>query len=289
MASNDVYNVYKRNGTSHNKINSNQTKLHSNTKVNDESEMDNNMINIHQTQQESNVLEGVIFLSDDDFSNDNAKSKHYIRKHLEPNAKMKTKSTTQEIIQSNDNNTNSQNPKCVIINLETRNDDCKDNKYVSNVVDVVVQNLLDVAIIKNMSTSVESINFLNDKGECEPKCDLECNHSNVVNNILGMENNVNIYLEKKSELEREMEIYEAFERDEEAQLVIRDPHELLKEESTIETKIQNKKKRALEGHFYEHKNKRYKCEQNLVTKTKNEEDVCFICFDGGDLVLCDHR
>lgn len=27
----------------------------------------------------------------------------------------------------------------------------------------------------------------------------------------------------------------------------------------------------------------------VVKKPKDEEDVCFICFDGGSLVLCDHR
>lgn len=27
----------------------------------------------------------------------------------------------------------------------------------------------------------------------------------------------------------------------------------------------------------------------LVRKNKDEEDVCFICFDGGSLVLCDRR
>lgn len=26
-----------------------------------------------------------------------------------------------------------------------------------------------------------------------------------------------------------------------------------------------------------------------VKRPKDEEDVCFICFDGGSLVLCDHR
>ena len=302
MAPNNVY-VYKRNGCSHNKIDLSETKSNLVTKANNESkklEKDNDSITLSEEKHESKALEPVILLLDDDLPNINDRPKRYSKRNFELNKKMETRSMTNfEAIKLNERSVDekfcNQNSKHPIMNLEEMKNDCKDDKrnITNDVVKAIVQNLLDVAINKNMPRSVECESSRSDEKRCNHKWPLEGDHLDVVmmDSIdIPIKNEDDLCsLKNKTELEREMEIYEAFERDEEARAIIRDAHEVLKEESKVALESSNEKKRNLEGNVYERKKKRLKYEQKLVPKIKNEEDVCFICFDGGDLVLCDRR
>lgn len=301
MASNNIYNVYRRNGTSHNKIESSQSKSNLDAlseNANKKSNIDNNIYNFCNVEQEEpKPTNSIILLSDDDLTSFNVRPKRYIKKHPEINTKMETRSITFEATKSNDckvyKKLDTKN-ECEIMNPITKSLNCKDGEInvENNVIKGVVQNLLDVAINKNMSRSRKCESSISNKRECRPECTLEGDSLDVVmmdSNDIGIKNEESLKLKTKTELEREMEIYEAFERDEEARVVLRDLHEMPREELDIAVDPSNEKKRALEGNFYERKKKRIKHEQKLVSKTKSGEDVCFICFDGGDLVLCDRR
>lgn len=92
---------------------------------------------------------------------------------------------------------------------------------------------------------------------------------------------------ERTELEREMELYEASEREEQARLLGPMRVEQQREEPYKES--QNEKKRALDMPMPE---RQRKLSRNMLPgdeRKKDEEDVCFICFDGGELVLCDRR
>lgn len=51
---------------------------------------------------------------------------------------------------------------------------------------------------------------------------------------------------------------------------------------TVETAVKRKRGRPPRGSIP-------RTTQPPKKQVKDEEDVCFICFDGGSLVLCDHR
>ena len=295
MASNNVYNVYKRNGIFHNRGKNNQTKsnLDIESKVEDmKSKTNDNFVDIYDNKElKTKKAESIILSYDGDFSNINVRPKRYVRRHFQSNNKKETLSMTFEANQSSDEIANKtldkNNFEHAIVDFKLMGNDFKDGE--TNIVDneVVAQNISDVAINKIIMPRTEQCESSGSmKGECEPSCVLEGDNLDVV---MMDSTDTGIKNEDKTELEREMEIYEAFERDEEARIIIRDSNEMLKEESKVMIEASNEKKRTLEGHYYEHKKKRIKHEQKLVTKTKNEEDVCFICFDGGDLVLCDCR
>lgn len=102
---------------------------------------------------------------------------------------------------------------------------------------------------------------------------------------------------KKTELEWEMELYEAFERDEQARFSAREQKgdstqvELKHHVAMLPSEPPNDKKRAPECVLQERHKKQSRHHVQAVDEksSRNEEDVCFICFDGGDLMLCDRR
>ncbi|CAM6126594.1 unnamed protein product [Calypogeia fissa] len=98
--------------------------------------------------------------------------------------------------------------------------------------------------------------------------------------------------DEKTELEREMELFEAAEREEEARLLasMRSSDQSIHGggDTTMKEAMVNDRKRASESIPNEARKKRGK-RIVLGDEGKEEEDVCFICFDGGELVLCDRR
>ncbi|KAJ7539707.1 hypothetical protein O6H91_11G106100 [Diphasiastrum complanatum] len=109
----------------------------------------------------------------------------------------------------------------------------------------------------------------------------------------------------KTELELEMELFEAAEGEEQTRLISSSrPEE--QEDLTIHKgglqvveEVKNERKRFLDdragdaSQVVPKKRGRRRAHGVSVTKgvssTKEEDDVCFVCFDGGELVLCDKR
>jgi hypothetical protein len=92
---------------------------------------------------------------------------------------------------------------------------------------------------------------------------------------------------ERTELEREMELYEASEREEQARLL--GPMRVEQQREELYRESHNEKKRALDMPMPE---RQRKLSRNMLPgdeRKREEEDVCFICFDGGELVLCDRR
>lgn len=174
---------------------------------------------------------------------------------------------------------------------------------------IEAQDSLDVQAQVNSAAAIEDFHNLqnpacenagNTKHE-DPSCSQQCaavelpdadtNENNETSNLVLCEEG------KKTELEWEMELYEAFERDEQARFSAKEQQgdstqvELKHHVAMLPSEPPNDKKRAPECVLQERQKKQSRHHVQALDEksSRNEEDVCFICFDGGDLMLCDRR